>query len=50
MSDLYIDIEQALAQGIPPEQVAQIFEVPIDWVYEVFMLSEITEQNIYGTN
>lgn len=50
ISDLYIDIEQLLAQGVPPEQVAEICEVPVAWVYEVFMLSDLTEQNQYGAN
>lgn len=43
MGDLYMDIENALAQGLAPEQVAQMFEVPVGWVYEVFLMMDSNE-------
>ena len=34
MSDLSIDIQTMLEEGHEPRAIAQILEIPVEWVYE----------------
>ena len=34
MSDLGIDIQTMLEEGHEPRAIAQILEIPVEWVYE----------------
>ena len=34
MSDLSIDIQAMLEDGHEPRAIAQILEIPVEWVYE----------------
>ena len=34
MSDLSLDIQTMLEEGREPRAIAQILEIPVEWVYE----------------
>ena len=36
MSDIYTEIQIMLEQGHSPQAIAQVLEVPVSWVYEVY--------------
>jgi hypothetical protein len=41
MSDIYTEIQIMLEQGHSPQAIAQVLEVPVSWVYEVY--EQLTE-------
>lgn len=41
MSDIYTEIQIMLEQGHSPQAIAQVLEVPVNWVYEVY--EQLTE-------
>ena len=47
MSDLYLDIEYLLEQGLSCERVSARLNVPINWVYSVFANMRDWDQDCY---
>ena len=43
MSDLSIDIQAMLEEGHEPRAIAQILEIPAEWVYEEMLQESNTE-------
>lgn len=41
MSDIYTEIQIMLEQGHSPQAIAQVLEVPVSWIYEVY--EQLTE-------
>lgn len=50
MSDLNIEIQEYLSNGVPPERVAKVLNVPLKWVTDTldYMLGSDEPDMEYG--
>jgi len=44
MSELSIDIQAMLEEGHEPRAIAQILEIPVEWVYEQLLQESNSEE------
>ena len=44
MSELSIDIQAMLEEGHEPRTIAQILEIPVEWVYEKLLQESNSEE------
>ena len=50
MSNLMVEIQDLYINGYDPEVIALMCEVPVSWVYEVFLMMDSNETAQFNLN